>query len=307
MTSDDTINANFMEEWKKARDVLAQFDDRLKDLRKVGFSFLTALLAADAIIFKVKVDDIVLSEWVKWAVLVVNLLLIVTLLLIDSNYRVFQRATAMRAKVLERYLNLELTEVIAQRHRAENVGWFVTAMYMAFTVGVLILGLVTITNLSALSLLVIVFFIANIVILYLSSQRPRAILHYPYGMLDWTLDRLECVLGDEVRLTLTNLESDKKMPFPKDTIMWEVIKEGDEKPVKIEKIEKPLIIEKKDSYTWLWNTKDKLDNDKVGIYRVVRIIIDKETGKFKLWPLTRKLWIKAPPTTPNIDAPSNSR
>jgi len=42
-------NVNF-KEWEVARNVLKEFDDRIHDLRKYGFSFLTALLAAEALL-----------------------------------------------------------------------------------------------------------------------------------------------------------------------------------------------------------------------------------------------------------------
>ena len=69
-------NGNYMEEWKVARELLASFDDRLDNLRKYGFSFLTALLTADSILLPGSVPalaDKALSDPVKLAVLVVTL------------------------------------------------------------------------------------------------------------------------------------------------------------------------------------------------------------------------------------------
>ena len=107
-------NTNHMEEWKQARDVIKSYDEHLHDLRKYGFSFLTALLAAGAILTPAIVEstEAQVPNVVKFAVFSVTLLLIAALHLLDRNYRVFQEAAVTRALVLERRLNIELSEVI---------------------------------------------------------------------------------------------------------------------------------------------------------------------------------------------------
>ncbi len=117
MVSENIINANFMKEWETARAVLAGFDTHLHDLRKYGFSLITAFLATNAIIFQTKIFTIELTDNIKLAILGVTLLLIFTLSMIDQTYRVFLRAAADRAKILERSLNLHLTEVILNREK----------------------------------------------------------------------------------------------------------------------------------------------------------------------------------------------
>jgi hypothetical protein len=42
----------FLEEWKQARDVLKSFDDRIHDLRKYGFTFITGLMAVEGILLR---------------------------------------------------------------------------------------------------------------------------------------------------------------------------------------------------------------------------------------------------------------
>jgi len=260
-----------------------KFDDRILDLRKIGFTFLTALLAADAIIFQTTIlGDIALTELVKLAVLAVNMLLIVTLLVNDRNYQVFQKAAATRANILERNLNLELTEVITQRHQAKNVRLLVMAIYMAFTVGVFVLGLVTISSLLIRVGLAIVFVVANSFIISLNRpfapKNPFVLLDYPYGRIDWSLDRLQFCRGGQVGITATNL-SDGEIVFLKDTLMYQIKREGEESAVKEEKAKKTFKIDKGDSYTWQWPIPKDLEP---GIFRVYRITLNKENRPLPL-------------------------
>lgn len=282
---DDKRNANFLKEWEIARNVLKDFDAHLHDLRKTGFSFLTALLAAEALIFPVRLAESgtkILPDETKFAVLLVDLILIVALQLIDRNYQIFQRAAATRARVLERVLNLELTEVISQRYERANVQWYVTAVYLFFVAGVSILGVFALYPNYFYITILLIFAVVAIIAEYLVFKY-KVRVRYPYGMMDWTIDRLQCNEGDEIGITLTNLE-EKKIKFTKGDTMWKIVKEGDEKvPLHTETLDRSIVIPADDSYTWLWTTKG------VGIHRVHRLTRDKDE-KFK--PLKRKLRIK---------------
>jgi hypothetical protein len=303
MVSDDKINANFMKEWETARAVLSGFDTHLHDLRKYGFSLITVFLAADAIIFQTTIINLDLTNVIKLAVLGVTLLLIVTLLMIDRNYRVFQRAAATRAKIIERNLNLELTEVIAQRYDLRNLSGFITGIYLAFACGVLVLGLVAFTDIIYFFILLIVWVGAISAIFILNSRVLT--LSFPYGMMDWTLDRLECNSGDEIKITLTNLDYDPLPTFPTGTVMWEIMKEEETSPVKIQRIKKPITLQEKGNYVWLWKTDEDLENGKktleTGIYRFLRLTTNKKTGNFELKPLKKRLRItKASEDKPSV-------
>lgn len=287
---DEPSNAHLLKEWETAREVLSKFDDRLHDLRKIGFTFITALLSADAIIFVNWIEGVELPDYIKLAVLLVTLLLIVTLLLVDRNYQIFQRAAATRAKILERRLNLELTEVIAQRYRTQSVQDYVTSVYMLFTGGVFFLGVAALSDPITILVLLIAW-IGTIYAIYRANNRIG--MRYPYGTLDWTIDRLQCKSGETIQITLTNLSADKEIPkdpFPSGTVMWQIVPEDDENAVKTEELDHPLSIGADDSHTWLWETKSV----QKGIYRVRRIILDKKTGQpaKKLVPLKRKIRVE---------------
>ena len=307
--NDDNGNANFLKEWEVARNILKDFDAHLHDLRKYGFSFLTALLAAESLLIPTWLppsNSTVLPEHIKVAVLLVDLILIVALQLIDRNYQILQTAAATRAMALERILNLELTEVISQRYTTTHVQDYVAGVYATFTLGVSVLGAAVLyPNYIYIVFLGLVAIIAQILAVIFVR------LYYPYGKIDWTLDRLQCNLGDEVAITLTNL-SGETIEFKRSRIMWKVVKEDDGKVVKTKKADELCEIKAEDSYTWLWETDKDLDKGVIlepGIYRVHRAILEerdrppaesllaifKGRDRPKLKKLSRKLRIKAKP------------
>ncbi|MCL5949027.1 MAG: hypothetical protein M1490_00940, partial [Candidatus Bathyarchaeota archaeon] len=74
-----------IDEWKEARHVVEKFDDRQHDLRKYGFTFLSALIAVDSLTkLYSSVDD-----RIRIAVVGVTLLLTVALRLLDKSYSLF--------------------------------------------------------------------------------------------------------------------------------------------------------------------------------------------------------------------------
>lgn len=273
---------HFLKEWEMARSVLNNFDERLHDLRKVGFTFITALLAADAIIFKDSGLD--LDQSVKFVVLSLNFGLIVTLLLLDRNYRVFQTAAATRAKVIERKINLELTEVIAQRYNLTNVPDYITGLYIAFTILVLFMGFAVLSETYKLGLSV-VWGIALVIIYIVNSTIHQ--LKFPFGELDWTLDPLQCKIGEQVEITVNNLGKEPIM-FKKNTIMWKILKEDDGSLVDSGGADnRDILICKDDSFTWFWTPKIE------GVYRVHRLTLDQETGEWsKFESLSRKFRVR---------------
>lgn len=297
MVSENNINTNSIKEWETARAVLAGFDTHLHDLRKYGFSLITAFLTTNAVIFQSEIFNFELTDYIKLAVLIVTLLLIFTLSMIDRNYRVFLRAAATRARILERNLNLDLTEVIEQRYKMRKLDNFFTGIYIVFTFGILILGVVAFSDFSYFYVLVMAWMCAFIAILALNSKVFT--LSFPYGEMDWTLDRLEYDSDSEIRITLTNLD-EKPLKFFKDTIMWKIIKEGEKSPVKVQKLDDDLILEENENYTWLSKLNEGLENEKKnlenGIYKLIRITKkkDKKTGEILYEPLNKILRIKGP-------------
>jgi hypothetical protein len=288
MVSSDNGNGSFTDEWKACRGILGDYDGRLHELRKYGFSFLTALLSAESILIpsipSLVASGKVLPDSIKCTVLIVNLMLIVLLRLMDRNYQVFQSAAASRALVRERTLNFELTEVISQRYDDNYVRQYVTVLYGAFTGGVLFLGLSVLDlNYLFMGILGVAWGVALFLILILGRHVK---VNYPYGPIDWTIERLECKQGEKVGITLTNLSGKYPLKFVPSDIMWE-LKTEDGTPLEKKgtsiTLEKPLQINKSDSHTWLLPTEGLEE----GVYRVWRIVI--VNGHKQLKPLLRKL------------------
>jgi hypothetical protein len=221
--------------------------------------------------------------------LAVTLTLIVALHLVDRIYRVFQDAAATRANILEKFLNLELTEVIGTKYRMGHVQRYVNGIYGAFTLGVSILGL-AIFYPDYIYVLVLEAIAISVLIYTSRRYKPK----YRYGLVDWRLHQLEYGAGEEIGITLTNL-GEKEITYEKGTIMWGITREGDrivrendKKAIHIEKLDQQLSIEGDDSYTWLWRIPPKF---KDGVYRVHRT--SRQGGGLPLEPLRRKLMIIA--------------
>jgi len=245
-TSSDKDRANHLEEWKKARDVLKSFDDKLHDLRKYGFSFVTALLTVEGILITgghaTTRGGTALSDGAKFAVFGVTLLLILALHLIDQNYRVYQRAANMRARILERKLNLELSETITDRYKAEDIKTRVLLLYFFFIVGVLLLG--------GFSLYPNWIYIGILLAAACAAIRLTSLLgttfKYEYEE-DWTISPLECTPTDKVTITLTNLREPVEIRIHRwmPSILEKILKEIRKKkgiaeelePIKIKYIE----------------------------------------------------------------------
>lgn len=202
-TSADKDRDTHLEEWKRAQDVLHFFDDKLHDLRKYGFTFVTVLLTAEGILIpKIGVD---VDNQIKFGIFLVTLLLILALHLIDQNYRVFLRAANMRALVLERELNLELSDTITDRHKAENVNRNVTILYILFIFAVLLSSCFSIKPMSVYpNWLYCAALGAVALVLILLTLLLNTSFKYGYKE-DWAISPLKCTPKDKVTITLTNM------------------------------------------------------------------------------------------------------
>jgi hypothetical protein len=280
-TTHNNDTANQIEEWKQAREVLKSFDEHLHDLRKYAFSFLTALMAAESILLPSK--D--MPTEVKFAVFLVTLLLIAAAHLFDKNYRVIQQAANTRALVLERKLNLELSEDISIRHGKNRVNLIVVIVYILFIVGVLLLGgFVLQPHWGYVGGLAGFGIIIAVVPIFTLGLR----FAYKEGE-DWTVSPLECTSGDIVRITLNNLskktEDMKEKPadlreandlesfpfkvphpivFNEGKLIWEIRSEGG--PVIRKETAKAGGLKVYYSYTWIWDT----SNVGKGVYQLRR-------------------------------------
>jgi hypothetical protein len=116
-----------IQEWNACRGIIDTLDGRLTDLRRYGFTLVTALFAVAGLISKlVSTSGTLLTPAVQFSVFVVTMVLTVTLFLIDEIYRSEQRAAEFRARVLETHLNLELTETTAKMYKGQRAGLAIT-------------------------------------------------------------------------------------------------------------------------------------------------------------------------------------
>jgi hypothetical protein len=144
------------QEWDAARDVLNNFDERLHDLRKYGFSFITGLLSVDAIFAG---PSTIPLSW-KLAALIATLCLIVSLNLVDRNYRVIQLAATIDAQFLERRSDVNLTQTISRIYNDAHVKFFFQTVYIMFTLAALLLGWFILADSSYYLLLLVAFGVA---------------------------------------------------------------------------------------------------------------------------------------------------
>jgi hypothetical protein len=301
---------NALEEWKASRDVLAKFDDRILDLRKIGFSLLTALLAAQSLLIPSFYATAVLPSTIKLTVITATLLLIVTVRLIEKNYQLFQEAAATRAVVIERNLNFELTETISDRSKSDKFSSYVTGVYLLFAIVAGIVGffvilpnyqisqmLNLIPQLLRTRLLVLMVLI-TIVILFLIDRVPLGFSHYLQKDIpvDWTLDKVNFMRGEFVGITLTNCsdKSKDKIRFKRNKLVWEIMRE-DSTSIHKQYGSDRIVIPRQGSYTWFWDTNE--DEGKVHKGPVVyRLFVDAVPAPVPTWTMNlRKITGKKGP------------
>jgi hypothetical protein len=162
-----------LKEWTAARTVLDNFDQRLSDLRKYGFTVITGLLSVSAI-FTTSIP----SAW-QLAAILATMSLIVCLDLVDRNYRVFQEAGAIDAQVLERRSDINLTQTISRIYNSAHIKFFFQTVYIIFTLAALLLGWILLggsssPHLPLLAAIVILIYYLAFIALYSRTERAKA-------------------------------------------------------------------------------------------------------------------------------------
>ncbi len=274
----DDWNSLEFQEWAISRALVDKFEDRVYDLRKYGFSFITALLTAQAILVPSSIftgpDNAPLPDGIKAAVFGVTLLLILTVLLFEKSYRLLQRAAEQRTKVLEARLNLELIEKISYQYNFRNVWCYKLFIYVFLIAATIILAYFIIPNHYYALILAILSYLGLLSIEISIHLKPHLNKSEPGD--DWTIDKVECQQGEKVGITLTNFNEKERILHSDDVICKIKDKDGYHVLSKLAgaKIEIPVA----HNYTWLLDT----TNLKEGIYQI--IVEDK-------YPLKRKIRI----------------
>ncbi|PVX27008.1 MAG: hypothetical protein CW716_04480 [Candidatus Bathyarchaeum sp.] len=308
MASDVTGN-NFLKEWEEARHVLRTYDDRLHDLRKFGFSFITAFLTTSTILFENWIrppgTDFAgepLPELVKATILGVTMLLIFGLFLLDRNFRVLHKAVSIRTNILERLLNIEVTDVISQRYMLSGIQICVTTLYLFFIVAACLLGSQVLSRTMIFVYGMGVFLGGLIVLLSFDF----VVLRYRYRMIDWIVDKTECKQGDGIRIIMTNIcgKDFPKDEFKAETLMWKLTKEENDNGLRFGEVPAGFKLSPSDNKIWILETGETDKGEKeldVGIYRLFRRVCTCRGALMEedeMIPLKRKLRVLPPDGKP---------
>lgn len=128
-------------EWTEARSIVSKMDDTISGLRKYGFSFITALLAADSILGQpAAMASYSISPPVKFAVLLSTLVLVYALYATDRFYRIIQTGASYDAERVESKLEMGLTWTIGRTYSGLGARYFVELIYGLFAFATAVLG-----------------------------------------------------------------------------------------------------------------------------------------------------------------------
>lgn len=238
----ENIGENELDEWKTIRELVSSYDDRKHELRKTGFSLITSLIAAQGIIIWYhnqnsinninNVDNLILT-----AVLGVTIALIFAIAFYEKGYRLYQEAAVQRALLLEKKLNLQLTETISYQFKSWQSRIYEFGVYGIFIGSALALAFLTIpkNNWEYPITLSILTGVGILAMLFLSRDLKnnyrlctplsvmieiylKRFLGWIWGEkkiedphLDWSIDPLVCKQGEKVAITLTNLNKDNSI------------------------------------------------------------------------------------------------
>ena len=114
-----------LQEWQECRQTIARFDTILSDMRKYGFTLVTVLLTANALV--TSADPVV--DHVAASIVVMALLL--ALFLIDNYYWVLLRAAVARADEIET-TGVRLSGLLGAVGRRAHASGLVLAVYVLF-------------------------------------------------------------------------------------------------------------------------------------------------------------------------------
>lgn len=273
-------------EWVMVRNSIDKFDGYTVDIRKYGFTFITGIITAQAILTPTPV-----SYPVKFSVIIVTMALILAIALFEQYIRIMQRAAVQRALILERRLNIELTELIGFQYELNHGEYFKYALYIVFIFGTSLFAFFIIginTNELLINQLpygqkieiigVMILFVSSIIGLFIIFDVYK--YKYRNDGEDWTVDKVVCQRGENVRITLTNIGKEKMSIDP--CSMVEIKREDNKKlPQKVYhcNLYHHIEIGPGNNYTWLLNT----SKCSAGIYQIC--------PKHREYPLQRKIMI----------------
>ncbi len=270
----------FYKEWIATKDLMDKFGDRIYDLRKYGFSFITAILTAQAILIPnnlpiLPINQVINQGYVpntiKFAVIIITILLIITLYFFEKSYQILMDAANSRALIIETKLNLELLETVSYHSNFKHVTSYNTGIYMLFIGSALILSYFTIPSFYLWTFFFGGLSIVGIVLIQLFPFSNRF-------ECDWTINKVEFQKEELVEITCNYFGKHKIFPTEKDInqdekafnkkFAWKILNQDGEciyEESPLNSLGEPIKIPIKHNYTWFWDTSDIPE----GIYQLL--------------------------------------
>jgi hypothetical protein len=190
------------------------------------------------------------DEGVRLGLIIVTIAYIVVLRFLEHNYQQYMNASSVRAKILERILNIELTETISERYHRQKLDILNFVLYCSFIGIALMIGNIILHD-SLFTAYIVggIGFLILAVIQFLPQMSVKLYhdkLHYTdefpplyttvflahlkagpwmyatmiyhwiwdaYPWEDWIIDKVACKRGEKVTISVTNLYEDKSIFF----------------------------------------------------------------------------------------------
>ncbi len=192
-------------EWAAARSNIERFDGYLNDLRKYGFGLVTTLLTVTGYLSASPATSLPYAT--KLAVGGAILVLVVALAFLDGQYRALQRGATIRARVLEKSLNLDLTGSMAHYARLGRFRISYPLVYEMTAAAVFVVGVGVLWGGGFYELVwLAVFGVAVVLVAVFGDEAPA-------GTFDWSVDAKIVARGRPVRVTFTCLEELQDGPW----------------------------------------------------------------------------------------------
>jgi len=192
-------------EYQLTRTLTQDYEGRVHDLHKLVFTFITALLTAQALLLpsigQAGSSGSSLSSYVKLGVLLVTLVLVIALRALEKNYQLYLKAASNRASILERRAGYELNQTIVERNSKHHQSLWVSVLYSLLVGADALLGTFVMPSGVALYLLYIAALASVIFIVLVGEFRKLAFSH---GEEDWSVDTVRCQSGQPVLITVSN-------------------------------------------------------------------------------------------------------
>ncbi len=244
-----------MDEWAAARSNIERFDGYLNDLRKYGFGLVTSLLAVTG--YLSSSPAAALSDPAKVAVGAAILVLVVALAFLDGQYRALQKGATIRARILEKSLNLGLTGTMAQYARLGRFSISYFLVYEATATAVFAVGLGILWGSWFSGLVWLAVFGVAVLLVYLFGTAPQV------GTVDWSVDAKVVRQGQTLRVTFTTLQDVKGGPWLWASGKIEGVGSDYSYPLPQRKMRARFLHD----ISWIWPT--DADHVPPGLYKVV--------------------------------------